>query len=343
MERYKLKQIPEDFIVKEHTKEDLQDEGEYLIFRMRKQNYTTENAVQELARALKIERKKIGYAGSKDSKAHTWQDISIKGISKERIPNLKLKDIELEFKGRRKQPLSLGDLDGNHFEIVVRNITKKPLPDKKMLNLFGEQRFQTNNAEVGLAIIKKDFKKTVDLISEASKQDKEIFQEHLEKNKNDYVGALKKIPWKNLTMYIHAYQSKLWNEAVKEYISQSTPEEDESFPIIGFSTEVEDERKKELYERALSRDKITQNDFVIRAIPDLTCSGSERKIFAEIKHLHVGELEEDDLNPGMKKCKITFSLGKGSYATQAIATIFEESLSFNKIFIKKKKTGSKRE
>ena len=96
MKTYKLKQLPEDFIVKENSHKTLLDNGEYLIFRMKKENYNTETAVQRIADALRINRKSIGYAGAKDSKAHTWQDISIKGTQKERVFELKLKFAVLE-------------------------------------------------------------------------------------------------------------------------------------------------------------------------------------------------------------------------------------------------------
>jgi len=43
-----------------------------------------------------------------------------------------------------------------------------------------------------------------------------------------------------------------------------------------------------------------------------------RKMFVKINNLEIGKLEDDDLNNGMKKVKIKFSLPKGSYATIAV-------------------------
>jgi tRNA pseudouridine13 synthase len=96
--------------------------GDYLVFSMKKTRYTTENAVQQIAKTLGINRRQIGYAGSKDSQAVTTQNITINGVSKEKILGLNLKDIQLTFLGFRKNPLSLGDLDFNKFEITIRNI-----------------------------------------------------------------------------------------------------------------------------------------------------------------------------------------------------------------------------
>ena len=78
----KIKENPEDFVVKEISNVKL-DKGDYSIFRLKKKNYTTERAVQTIANALKIDRKRIGYAGNKDKVAVTEQNISIKHANKE--------------------------------------------------------------------------------------------------------------------------------------------------------------------------------------------------------------------------------------------------------------------
>ena len=321
-----IKELPEDFVVKEISNVKLADKGAYSIFRMRKRDYTTEKAAQQIADCLHIDRKRFGYAGSKDSKAITEQSISIHNVSPEKVKNLNLKDIKLEFIGYSNEPISLGDLEGNSFEIVARDITRKPKKTSRIINYFGEQRFSTNNAEIGKAIIKKDFKKAVDRLLESIGNDEKKVIEHLQKNKNDFVGALKEIPWKTLTMYIHAYQSKIWNETVKELVKAlpaiEEPLINKKIPLIGFATEIQDGDVKAIVDKILQDEDVKPNDFVIRAIPDLSSAGNEREMFVEIKDLKIGELEDDDLNPGKKKVRITFSLGKGSYATEVIKALF---------------------
>jgi tRNA pseudouridine13 synthase len=328
---YIIKQIPEDFVVNEVSSVKLLDKGAYAVFRLRKKNYTTERAVQQIADSLCIDRKRVGYAGSKDSKAITAQNISIHNVKKDKVESLKLKDIKLGFLGYSNEPISLGDLDGNSFEIVVRNITEKPKVIDRIINYFGEQRFSTNNAEIGKAIIKKDFKKAVDRIIESIGDEEKKVIEHLEKNKNDYVGALKTMPWKTLNMYIHAYQSKIWNEITKE-LQKGSPTlnsgaisidniKNMKLPLIGFATEVQDKDVKQIVERILQNEDIKKEDFVIRAIPDLSSAGNERDLFVEIRDLNIGKLENDELNQGKKKVKVSFSLGKGSYATEVIKAL----------------------
>lgn len=331
MNEYKIKELPEDFVVNEESSVKLVNGGGYVIFRLKKKNYTTERAVQQVADSLCIDRKRVGYAGSKDSKAITAQNISIHNVKKDKVESLKLKDIELEFLGYSNEPISLGDLDGNSFEIVVRNITEKPKVIDRIINYFGEQRFSTNNAEIGKAIIKKDFKKAVDRIIDSIGDEEKKVIAHLEKNKNDYVGALKTMPWKTLNMYIHAYQSKLWNETAKELLKGSPTLnsgaisidniKNMKLPLIGFATEVQDKDVKQIVERILQNEDIKKEDFVIRAIPDLSSAGNERDLFIEIRDLNIGKLENDELNQGKKKVKVSFSLGKGSYATEVIKAL----------------------
>lgn len=334
MSEYKIKQQPEDFIVRESPMRTLKEKGDYSIFTMTKRSYNTESAVQRVADALRIPRKNIGYAGSKDSRAVSEQSISIKGTSRERGESLELKDIDLKFLGCSDEPISLGDHGGNRFEIVVRkidhDIEQKPKPVDRIVNYFGEQRFSTNNAEIGKAMLKKDFKKAVELMVEHSGREEEKVQEYLEKHRADYVGALRTIPWKNLTLYIHAYQSMLWNEAAKRYLSYISTKKDDMdittmIPIIGFATEmteINDAAIKKIIGSIMEEEGIGSQDFVIRAIPDLTSAGSERKLYSEVKDLDIGELEDDELNPGKKKVLLKFSLGKGSYATEVIKAMF---------------------
>ena len=319
--KYIIKQLPEDFVVKEISGIKLVDSGEYTVFRLKKKNYPTERAVQHIAKALRIDRKRIGYAGNKDRVAITEQNISVKGMKKDKAESLGLKDIELKFAGYCKGPISLGDLEGNQFEIAVRNISEQPKKVEKIINYYGEQRFSKNNAEIGKAIIKKDFKRAVDLILDSIGEQEERVIEHLKKDKNDFVGALKTMPWKVLNLYIHAYQSKLWNEIAKELVEKGV-KENKKIPLIGFATEIRDKELKRIVEEIMQNEQIGYQDFVIRAIPDLSTDGSERELYAEVKDMEIGKPEDDELNKGKKKVKISFSLGRGSYATEVVKALF---------------------
>ena len=251
---YKIKQQPEDFIVKEVSNVDVNGKGEYSYFILKKRNYGTLRAVETVAKSLRIPVKFIGFGGNKDKVAVTEQVVSIK--SKKEVEKLKLKDIELVYLGEGDKPVSLGDLLGNEFVITVRNLTNEELEGfekkikKKLLvpNYFGEQRFSDNNQVVGKCIVKKDFKKAVELILESGSDYKREINDILAKNKNDFVGALRAVNKKLLKLYVHAYQSFIWNETVEKYIKKNGLK-DVKIPIIGFGTDIKDKEIEKIMKR----------------------------------------------------------------------------------------------
>src|SRR3989344_3550916 len=159
---YQLKQIPEDFVVTEVTSIVPQTQGKYLYFILRKRDRNTLDALTQIARVLGVREKDIGFAGSKDKQAVTEQLISIQGVVKERVLTIKLRDSSLEFLGYGSEPISLGDLQGNKFEIIVRNLEQVEIkPVAYVENYFDEQRFSKNNAEIGKYLVLKKFKEAV--------------------------------------------------------------------------------------------------------------------------------------------------------------------------------------
>ena len=59
---------------------------------------------------------------------------------------------------------------------------------------------------------------------------------------------------------------------------------------------------------------ITQRDFIIKAIPELTMEGTTRECFAQVEGFSSEKLDE-------KTIKIKFSLPKGSYATIVVKAL----------------------
>lgn len=314
---YIIKEKPEDFIVKEITSLNIKSNGDYSIFSLKKRDYTTIKALETIADRLNIKLKRIGFAGTKDKKAITEQYISIFNINKDKVLNLKIKDLELTFIGNLDKPISLGDLKGNEFEILIKNanndniknIKKKMKNINKMPNFFGEQRFSKNNKEIGKNIVKNNFKKAVEVIIKDDEEHKKKIKSFLEINKNNYVGALRLIPIKIVKLYIHSYQSYLWNLTVKEYLKNNNNKK-EKFPLIGFGIEINDKRIKKIVDNILKKEKINPREFIIRKIPELSSEGVERDLFIKIK----------DFKRNIKKdiIKLSFFLEKGSYATTVI-------------------------
>jgi len=341
---YKIKIIPEDFIVKELSKVSAKENGQYAYFILKKTNYSTVRALEVVSQKLNIPLKNIGFAGNKDKNAVTEQAISIFKGSKN-SENLNLRNIELKYLGNGKEPISLGDLDGNVFTITIRNLNNdevkkiKNLENKRINvpNLFGPQRFSNNNHLVGKAIIRKDFKKAVELILENSGNIEENIKVYLKNSKNDYAGALRLISLKTRKLFVHAYQSFLFNRVTDEYLRNNEINnkddkiknydkmENIEIPIIGFNFDLNETKNKVLkniIKKILEEEKLNPRDFIINQMPELTSEGTQRYLFFELKGLKILEINNDELNESMKKMKINFTLPKSCYATTLIEFIF---------------------
>ena len=312
---YLIKEKPEDFVVKEIIKLNFDETGKYSYYLIKKRNYTTLEAIQRIADKLNVNAKKIGFAGTKDKVAIAEQAISILNGPKK---DLYLKDIKLKFLGKGKEQISLGDLEGNEFEIVIRNLIKKEIEDIKKTdkikipNYFGEQRFSRNNSEIGKNIVKKNFERAVSLVLEGKGSVEKNIKEYLEKNNKNFVGALKLIPPKLLRMYMHSYQSDIFNRAVEIYLNKKNINRLKNIriPLVGFGTELKNDKIGKIIKNLMDEEKITFRDFIIREIPELSSEGTERGLFmsTEIKILEEGK----------DFVKIHFKLNKGSYATEVV-------------------------
>jgi tRNA pseudouridine13 synthase len=299
---YKIKQTAEDFVVKEISNVKIGDKGSYIYLLLKKKDYTTIKAIEQIAEKLRLKAKFFGFAGTKDRRAVTEQLISIKGANRNKIEKIRLKDIGLKYLGRGENPISLGDLKGNEFVITIRNLTNKEinrLENKKILvpNYFGEQRFSRNNVKIGKSIIKKDFKKAAELVG-------------IDAENNNYIGALRKINKKILRLYVHAYQSYLFNKTIYQYLKTN---KQLKIPIVGFGTEIDgikDLKLKKIIKNIIKQEKISLRDFIISSIPELSSEGTERELFVKVK-FNVIKLEKD-------KAIVSFYLPKGSYATVVV-------------------------
>ncbi|KAI0420027.1 pseudouridine synthase [Xylaria grammica] len=159
--------------------------GPYLHFSLYKENKDTMDALNHMAKTLRIHPKAFGAAGTKDRRAVTVQRVSIKGrnpnslvVVNERINNIKIGDFKYA-----QDPIRLNDHDGNEFVIVLKNCvfsgTENIRFDEKLsvakstidsaltqvikhgfINYYGTQRFGTHQIgtqEVGMKILKEDF------------------------------------------------------------------------------------------------------------------------------------------------------------------------------------------
>ncbi|MCB9358771.1 tRNA pseudouridine(13) synthase TruD [Candidatus Woesearchaeota archaeon] len=315
---YKLKQLPEDFCVEEVLEDDAitSDRAKFVVYEMIKKDYSTFDAIDLIASALKVDKKKIGYAGLKDKHAVTKQFITFPYINS--LKNeYEIGDIRLSRKGYRNERLFPGCLLMNKFIIVVRNITNKPEVKTRMINYFGEQRFSTKNIEIGRNIIKGNYAEAVLLIKEVT--DDHAFLDFIDENPTDYIAALAKLRKNILRIYLQAYQSYLWNEGISKLIQSEMDIED--FPLPGFDIEG-DKNTIKILDEILTKEGISERDFILPKLPGFGLEGGSRRVFVDVYDAYVSDLSEDELNEGMKKNTISFTLPKGSYATEYIKQLF---------------------
>jgi tRNA pseudouridine13 synthase len=171
----KLRTFPEDFLVEElPLPEKGGTEGPYLICRLVKKNWELQHAVKEIAKRLGISHRRIGWAGTKDRNAITKQWISIYNVTADQVAAIHLKDITLEPVRQSNEALSLGQLLGNRFDLVIRDTRSADLAGHVQIlngtasegvpNYFGLQRFgaiRPVTHRVGEWILRGDFEQAV--------------------------------------------------------------------------------------------------------------------------------------------------------------------------------------
>jgi tRNA pseudouridine13 synthase len=321
-----LKQHPEDFIVNEIIELKFEEKGNYSYYKLTKKNLNTIDAVEIVSNIFNKNIKHINFAGTKDKAAVTTQYISIfKGAPKNFEMMFKEKNalIKLAYLGQGKERLNLGALNGNSFAIIVRDAHKKPENICRIVNLFDSQRFgkNCNNHIIGKLLLKNKFKDACEMIG-------------LNAENNNFIKALRQLHKKKLQMYIHAYQSFLFNRTCTLYIEEKYKLKDADYnlkdldkdmkvkqikiPIIGFGFDcesIEDKSLKKVLSRIMNEEDINPRDFVIRSLQGMSAEGNERDLFANVENLEIHEIDK-------KTYKLSFFLQKGSYATIAVKTMF---------------------
>ncbi len=328
---YKIKQVPEDFMVRE-IMETEPSEGRFGLYKLTKKTWTTQSAVSRVARAFHKRPKFVNFSGNKDKMAVTEQLITIlHGPS--RGLELDEGNIRLDYLGRTPHRINLGTSPGNRFEITVRDLEKGHSISKpeQVPNYFDEQRFgmNRNNHLVGRAMLRRDFQEACTLVPETT--------EWLSRTPNDYVGALRSMPRRVLRIYAHAYQSWLWNETVQVILRKSPHREVEwiignlvfpnqetdnkEIPIAGYDTGLEGDSGG-IISGILEEEGFSLEDFRVKQFPEFDLTGSSRTMFCIPEGLEISEPEPDELNKGKEKRTVAFALQKGSYATMVVRAIF---------------------
>lgn len=267
-----LKATAEDFVVEEiPLPPPAAAEGRYAIATVRVRDWETNRLVREFARTLRISRRRIGFAGTKDKRAVTTRTFSFEGLPPGRLLELRLRDVEVLEAYAAAKPVELGDLLGNRFRIRVRDLSVPPEDAAAAVdatrrelaaaggfpNFFGVQRFGSVRPithAVGRHLVRGEYQEAVDTyvanpipgedaasfeVRQALADTGDVRQalrsyprsytfekailNHLAAEPGDPVGALRQLPFNLLLLFVHAYQSFLFNRIVSERMRRGLP------------------------------------------------------------------------------------------------------------------------
>uniref|UniRef100_A0A8B9MT36 Pseudouridylate synthase PUS7L n=1 Tax=Accipiter nisus TaxID=211598 RepID=A0A8B9MT36_9AVES len=350
----------------------------YTAFTLQKENLETLEAIGFLAAELGVLPSDFSYTGIKDKKAITYQPMVVKKVTPERLKEIGSK---MEKKGMRIhnihstcQHLRLGQLKGNHFDIVVRDLkhhshdssadlkeriseAMENVETKGFVNYYGPQRFgQGQNVQtdqIGLALLNEKMVKAVKLFFTPEDTDDPVNNaKRYFLQTEDAKGALVMLPefkvrekmllralnrygvnhegctkgWLNIPhsmriFYVHAYCSKIWNEAasyrLKIYGSKvvegdlvfseendenaslndkvhvvTAPEESANkysinqvvLPMVGHSIKYPSNKVGQWYHERLSKDELQMCKFRVSPL-QLNIPGCYRPILKNVQNL----------------------------------------------------------
>ncbi len=317
---FKFYQNVDDFVVEELPIK-FAGRGNFIIAKIKKRQLGTWDLIESLGRGLRIYENELGYAGLKDKNATTTQYISIPKKYSKDLKNFRHNKIEILETTLHGTKLNIGDLKGNKFEINLHEVKQedvgkiekllKQISQIGMPNYFGFQRFGYEREE------------------NLEKARKYIYEDLIIKDR------------KICKMLVSAYQSDFFNKWLVERLKLSN----DSFKAL--NGDVFREYSKDKFFTPKNLNEIILNDFENKKIvPTGLLPG--RQAFRAITEARKIEEKYDDTyiqekgyrrdalvypqdisvnyNKQTSKCKVKFSLPKGSYATVLIENIANRNL-----------------
>ncbi|XP_074937075.1 pseudouridylate synthase PUS7L isoform X2 [Phalacrocorax aristotelis] len=378
----------------------------YTAFTLQKENLETLEAIGFLAAELGVLPSDFSYTGIKDKKAITYQPMVVKKVTPERLKEIGSKVGKKGMKIHNIhsvcQHLRLGQLKGNHFDIVVRDLKHhshdssadlkgriseavESVKTKGFVNYYGPQRFgQGQNVQtdqIGLALLNEKMVKAMKLFFTPEDTDDPVNDaKRYFLQTEDAKGALVMLPefkvrekmllralnrygvnhegctkgWLNIPhsmriFYVHAYCSKIWNEAasyrLKIYGSKVvegdlvfSEENDENIslndkvvlPMVGHSIKYPSNKVGQWYRERLSKDELQMCKFRVSPL-QLNIPGCYRPILKNVQNLSYFlegsekgiEIEDNHLNESKVSLHISFDLDPSCYATVCLREIMK--------------------
>ncbi len=147
----KIKQRPEDFVVREGYRFEDDPEGPVWVYRMDKQKVSTLQALERLSKDFNVRRRDLSVCGLKDKQGRTEQLVGVLGGALGPTEVVQSGDLRLKLIGRIAQPLTSANITANRFEVTVRDLSPEEaarVPESVaevhragVVNYFDSQRF----------------------------------------------------------------------------------------------------------------------------------------------------------------------------------------------------------
>jgi tRNA pseudouridine13 synthase len=269
--------------------------------------------------------------------------------------------------------ITLRDISENEEEIKEIITSFEHQIKEGIPNFFGNQRFGGKRMithKVGKLLLKEDYEKAIKLyLTETYAQEKiELKNARINLSKSyDYAKALKEFPRKDARtelailnvlvkepnnyqqafhslpkktryLFIHAYQSHLFNKMIEKRIDLLKENslkkidgdilinDNPTAALIGYQTEFAEGIQGEIEKQILQEENMTKEDFIVKGQSELSSQGNRKEILLKVKNFKLQEIIDDEYNPGKKAVTITFFLDKGNYATTVLKELLKEEV-----------------
>jgi tRNA pseudouridine13 synthase len=158
-----LRVSPEDFRVDEQLGFAPDGEGEHALLQIQKRNRNTSDVARLLARHAGVRERDVSFGGLKDRNAVTtqWFSVWLPGRETPDWSPIESDDLRVLVSARHRRKLQRGTLQGNAFEIVLRNVEGDreelehrlhTVAQRGVPNYFGEQRFGRDGGNLAKAV-----------------------------------------------------------------------------------------------------------------------------------------------------------------------------------------------
>ncbi|POB10197.1 tRNA pseudouridine(13) synthase TruD [Sulfobacillus sp. hq2] len=331
-----LKSINSDFVVFESLaipQSTVGNVSSYTYLTLSKAGYTTFDAIEILAEELQICVNDIGYAGLKDEDALTEQTISVRGIINWDIANqlsarfhvTPAEYIHVVFRGYGTKPIGIGELYGNCFRIVVRNLTKDvayALGNERkksalFLNYYDTQRFGIPNFpklthKIGKHLVDNNYDSAFQLLKESGTYEGNMAI--------DYAGPAKdffdSLDGRKQTFYRNSFSSFRWNNDLQNIVMKTGNTSVRRFDQESITYVFCDDRSV-LTDLLNGTPKLKYHRYAISGAHSIAVVESSRPTVIQTI-VEVNDVARDELNNGKWRCSLNFFLPSGCYATMLV-------------------------